>query len=290
MRTVGELACQSIQDIRDACFVVHRDTSVVRDEGNLRAFCCTLDDGVARFVVLSRFAISFMRIVDIRIATVVVDGQAVRILLEDVARFRFAFAANEFCQVASVVRFRTPGTLFDCAPFFVVPGCAVLQEDIDCTIEGLAAGGFTCIAKLVVCHAGPYGICRCQTQVDVGVRFRFVGVHCTSRCCDVAFQYQFVVSGAGCLVVVVQVDVQTGGAAFCQKCIVVMFVILIDFDVAAAVDGQFRMTAIRKEAVAVDLRIDITVDGDLRSHLQAVVAAAVYQRAAIVTPSALACT
>ena len=169
VRTVGELACQSIQNIRDACFVVHRDTSVVRDEGNLRAFCCTLDDGVTRFVVLCRFAISFMRIVDIRIATVVVDGQAVRILLEDVARFRFAFAANEFCQVASVVRFRTPGTLFDCAPFFVVPGCAVLQEDIDCTIEGLAAGGFTCIAKLVVCHAGPFGVCSCQTKVDVGV-------------------------------------------------------------------------------------------------------------------------
>ena len=61
-----------------------------------------------------------------------------------------------------------------------------------------------------------------------------------------------------------------------------MLVILIDFDITATINRQLSMTAVGKQAVAVDFGIYIAVDGNFRAHLQGVVAAAVYQRAAVV--------
>ena len=64
-----------------------------------------------------------------------------------------------------------------------------------------------------------------------------------------------------------------------------MLVILVDFDIAATVNRQLSMTAVGKQSITVNLGIYITVDSNLRTHLQAVIAAAVYQRTAIVAKS-----
>ena len=87
IRAVGQLASQCIQDTQNAFLIAHRHIVIPSDEGDLGTGSCLIDDGVTRFVVLSRFAISFMCVVDIRISAVVVDGQAIGILLEDVTRF-----------------------------------------------------------------------------------------------------------------------------------------------------------------------------------------------------------
>ena len=61
-----------------------------------------------------------------------------------------------------------------------------------------------------------------------------------------------------------------------------MGVILIDFNIAAAIDGELCMAAVGKEGIAIDLRIHIAIDGDLRSCLESIVTAAVHKRYAIV--------
>ena len=69
-----------------------------------------------------------------------------------------------------------------------------------------------------------------------------------------------------------------------------MGVVLIDLDVASAIDRKLCMTAVCKQTVTVYLSIDITIDGDFRSHLHCVVAAAVDQRATVVAKCTLTCT
>ena len=178
-RAIGQLSCQSVQNTQNVLLIVHRHIVVPSDEGNLRTHSRLANDGVTCCVVISCFAISFMCIVDIRRAAVIINGQVIFIFLEDVACVSCIAAANEFCQVASVVRFRPPCVLFYFAPFFIVPGSSVLQEYVDRAVECLAACLFTCITELVVCHTSPFGVCRCQSQIDVSVLFRFVGVHGT---------------------------------------------------------------------------------------------------------------
>ena len=183
VRTVGELACQSIQDIRDACFVVHRDTSVVRDEGNLRAFCCTLDDGVACFVVLCRFAISFMRIVDIRVATVVFYGRIVGIFHEDIPSSGIIAATCQFRHIAAIGRNISVTHPCDC----IVPSSSIFQIQVDGSIGSIG----------IICHTGPFRVFRRQTEIDMRFAiFQF----------DIAYQNGFCIAGIRFIFIDIQID------------------------------------------------------------------------------------
>ena len=66
-----------------------------------------LDNGVACCVVISCFAVTGVCVVDIGVAAVVVDGQAVRILLEDVAGMSCITAAYEARYMAACKAFGT---------------------------------------------------------------------------------------------------------------------------------------------------------------------------------------
>ena len=227
-----------------------------------------------------------MCVENVGVAAVVVDGNIISIVLEDVACVCCITAAYKFSNMAAYKATAAP-RLGGFAPLLVVPGCAVLQEYIDCTVEGLVASFVAFILKAVMCNTGPYGICGCQAQVYFSVKLRLISIHCTGRCAYVALQYQLVISCTDCIIVCIKVNVHASGAGFCHHCIVGMLIILVDFDVAAAVNRQLSMTAVSKQAVAVNLSVYITVNSNLRSCLQGVVAAAVYQGAAIVTISTL---
>ena len=227
-----------------------------------------------------------MCIVDIGVTAVVVDGQRILIVLEDVACVCYIAAAYKFSYMAACKATAAP-RLVGCAPLFVVPSCAVLQEDINCSVELLIAAicRIAIIIEAVMCNASPYRICSCQAQIYFSVKLSLMSTYRTGRCTYIALQYQLVVSSAYCIVVFIKVNVHASSAAFCNHCIVGMLIILVDFDIAAAVNRQLSMTSFSKQAVTVNFSIYITVDGNLRSLLQAVVAVAVYQRATIITPS-----
>ena len=222
-----------------------------------------------------------MSVEDVSVAAVVVNSQVSAILLEDIACSCFACTADKFSNMAALEAFNS------CTPLFVVPGCTVLQEDIDCTVELFIAAicGIAFILEAIICNTSPYGVCSCQAQVYFSVKLRLISIYSTGRCTYIALQYQLVVSCTYCIVVFIKVNVHAGGARFSNHCIIVVCIILVDFDIAAAVNRQLCMTAVCKQAVTVNLGIDITIDSNLWSHLQGVVAAAVYQGTAIIAKS-----
>ena len=222
-----------------------------------------------------------MCIEDVGIATVVVNSQVSAILLEDITCFSFAFTADKFSNMAAFELINS------FAPLLIVPGSSVLQEDIDCTIEFLIAAicRIAFVIKAVISDTGPFGICSCQAKVYFSVKLRLVSIYSTGRCTYIALQYQLVVSSAYCIVVFIKVNVHAGGTRFSNHCIIIMLVILINFDVTATVNRQLSMTAVGEQCVAVDFGIYITIDSNLWSHLHRIVAAAVYQGTAIIAIS-----
>ena len=160
---VSQLACQCVQYVVNAVLVVHCNTGVVGNHGYYRAFCRMLNDGVASLIVFSCFAIAFMCIVNIGIAAVVVNGQAVSILLEDVACFSFACTANEVSDfTAGEFIFFPFGIAVYITILLIIPGSTVCQSQVHGTAQACI---FFCI-EMFVCDAGPCGIFGGQLQVD----------------------------------------------------------------------------------------------------------------------------
>ncbi len=278
---------QCIQYTVYRVIVIQFDVSAVRDQCHLRSLRRFANNQIAICVIRRRFAVSGMGIVHIRITADVVDCDRVLVILENISGCVFTRAADEFVQMAAGPLFSTPSTGFHRAPLFVVPRRTVLQPDVDGTVEGLAPGCLSGIAEFIVGNARPGRIFCSKSQIHIGIRFRFTGINGTGRCGHVSFQYQIIISGGGSNIIFIQIDIEAGRRTFCQQRVIFVRIVLIDFDVAAAVDGQFGMTPVRKKSVPVDFGIHIAVDGDFRPHLQIVIVAAVNQGAAVITPGAV---
>ena len=133
---IGQLACQCVQYVGYTCIVIHADAGVVGDQRYYRAFCCVLDNGVACCVVACIFTIAGVCIEDVGVATVVINGQVIAVLLEDVACSCSACTACEVRYTAACPFFAAPRIFDNRINYFVVPGCAVLQPQVCCTGEG----------------------------------------------------------------------------------------------------------------------------------------------------------
>ena len=90
-----------------------------------------LDNGVACCVVISCFAVTGVCVVDIGVAAVVVDGQILAVILEDIACMCCITAAYEARYMAAGKAARN---LF--AVLLVCPGCTICQPQIKGTIAG----------------------------------------------------------------------------------------------------------------------------------------------------------
>ena len=179
---VGQLTSQCVQHVSYASVIIRVDAGVVGDQGYYRVFFCVLDNGVASLVVLSSFAIAFMRIVNLGVAAVIVDGQAVAILLEDVARFGIACAAYEVSDFAAVKLVFLPfGIAIGVTVFFVSPGSTIGQSQVHGTAQACI---FFCI-EMFVCNAGPCGILSGQLQVNnrfLAVARKFLALFAEEAC------------------------------------------------------------------------------------------------------------
>ena len=131
---VGQLACQYVQYVSYACIVIHADAGVVGNQANCGACCRTLDNGVACCVVACVFTIADMSIENVSGAAVIINGQVIAVLLEDVARSSFACTACQLSYMATVK------CCIGFAPCFIVPGCAVSKIQVNYTLERETAG------------------------------------------------------------------------------------------------------------------------------------------------------
>ena len=131
---VGQLACQCVQYVSYACIVIHADAGVVGNQANCGACCRTLDNGVACCVVACVFTIAGMSIENVGVAAVIINGQVMAVLLEDVACSSFACTA---CQLSYMAAFKC---CIGFAPCLIVPGCAVSKIEVNNTLERETAG------------------------------------------------------------------------------------------------------------------------------------------------------
>ena len=95
-----------------------------------------LDNGVACCVVACCFTVAGMSVEDVGVAAVVINSQVVAVLLEDIACFGFALAADKFSNMAACPFFSDLRILNNLVNNLVVPGCAVLQPQVCRTGKG----------------------------------------------------------------------------------------------------------------------------------------------------------
>ena len=95
-----------------------------------------LDNSVACCVVFSCFTVAGMSVEDVGVAAVVINSQVVAVLLEDVACFCFALAANQFCYMAAGPFFAVSRILNQRINYYVIPGCTILQPQVCSTGKG----------------------------------------------------------------------------------------------------------------------------------------------------------
>ena len=100
---VGQLACQSVQHIGYAVFIIHSNAGVIGNHGYYRAFCRTLDNSVACCVVFSCFTIAAVCVKNVGVTAVAVNSQAAAVLLEDVACFGISFTTGKLLQAAGMI-------------------------------------------------------------------------------------------------------------------------------------------------------------------------------------------
>ena len=250
---VGQLACQCIQYVSYTCIVIHADAGVVGNQANCGACCRTLDNGVACCVVACVFTIAGMCIENVSVAAIVINGQVIAVLLEDVACSSFACTASKLSYMAA----------FKCcigfAPCLIVPGCAVSKIQVNDTLEREAAGtkilckSCTCPGRLLVS----------QTDIDNAVGNihieSFISFFSIST--DVAFNYGS--SSACCILICIHVDIHN--AAIRLQSVEFLAVVLRNFNIAAA-DRNSRAVSDSSNRIAVTkVDISLTVYSDSRS-------------------------
>ena len=92
-----------------------------------------LDNSVACCVVASSFAVTGVCIEDVGVAAVVVDSQAVAILLEDVACFCIACTANEVRYMTARPFYAVKRLGSNLINYFIVPCRTILKPQVSST-------------------------------------------------------------------------------------------------------------------------------------------------------------
>ena len=128
---VGQLACQAVQYVNNAVSGAHVDAAVIGNQGYYRILFCMSDNSIACCVVFSCFAVAGMCVENVGVAAVVVDGNIISIVLEDVACVCCIAAAGKVGYMAAGKAARN---LF--AVLLVCPGCTICQPQIKGTIAG----------------------------------------------------------------------------------------------------------------------------------------------------------
>ena len=153
-----------------------------------------------------------MCIVNIGIATVVVDSQIIAVILEDTACMSRIAAANKVCYMAACKACQSVLAIYLVSPFSTV-----------CQPQVEAAMFFT-ISRFVHAAASPNAICALQRQIDA--RFLILSI-------DITSEFNNIVA----CIVILDIDVDNAGAIGLQCIVCFCLGILFDFQIAVHVDN-----------------------------------------------------
>ena len=159
--SIGQLACQSIQCIVNS-FRINSQALIAGNQVNNGILLRMFNDGVA---CIKGYAVACMLIENIRVATVVINGQRIAILLEDIACSICTRTTAQLRNTAASERFVLiyvrQSTLL-----LISPGCAVLQPQVCCAGKELLVAALRCslaaFREFVIDYAAQLGILRCQ--------------------------------------------------------------------------------------------------------------------------------
>ena len=187
-----------------------------------------------------------MCVEDVGVAAVVVDSQAVGILLEDVACFSIACTACKVGYMAAVEQGIALPILFGRTVYFVGPACTVLQPQVNLAVA-LGHVGYTL-------QGGFSGI-QCQVDNRCCLVTGF-------NCCQVALNRNVLAQAAGCFAVF-QSNVHVNGTVACtQCCITTLSTAVVNGNRTAAVYGYNSAVIVSMQTVAVSSNIYITINGN----------------------------
>ena len=201
------------------------------------------NDGIA---CIKGYAVTCMLIENIRIATVVVDGQRIAILLEDIACSSCTRTTVQLRYTAAREYGITLIILFGRAMYFVGPACTILQPHVDLAVTIGQVG-----------YAFQRGFFRIQSYVD-----NRCGVIASFNCCQVALQYNVMAQASGCFAIF-QSNVHVHSTVASTQCsIATLSAAVVNSNRTAAVYGNNGAVSVGMQAVAVGGNIYIAINGN----------------------------
>ena len=247
---VGQLSGEGVQRPGDLVVIPHIHAAVVGGKGDRRVCRRFADDRIARRVMAALAAVVRMRVVDERVAAVVVERQRVRILLDDARRILRVLAAREVFHDAACKFLSAEVGLRGLAPHLVRPRRAACHVEI--RLAGEALCDLRC-GKVVHDDAVQGRIRRAEPQIDDAVLERLGRIDGAVQHAEIAFDVYFVCTMA----VPRRVHVHVRDTALRHDRKKGIGVVPLDLDGAASRNSYGRTAAIGKDAVAVNFQIHI---------------------------------
>ena len=200
-----------------------------------------------------------MSVEDIGVAAVVINSQVVAVLLEDVACFCFALAANQFCYMAAGPFFAVSRILNQRINYYVIPGCTILQPQVCSTGKGCISLSHA-VTETVLNNTGQAGFICSQAKVNFALgAMNIRNIHCAGSNADITLNGYIILICAGNIAVFIFNDVHVNYAVFSSDSGIANSLSFLNNNVAA-LNGNLAAAGISKQTVSITLEVYITVN------------------------------
>ena len=221
-----------------------------------------------------------MCIVDVGVTAVVIDGQVINILLEDIACFSFTYATNEVSYTAALE------SISRLAPLFIVPGCAILQPQVCSTGKGHATGNI--FITIVVCYSTSQARAF-SSQAKVNCTFctmNIASIGCTGRKNHITFDVYIIGICTGNIAVFTTNNVHVNSGVLGSDSSIVHVLLFTNND-ATALDINHSTASVSKQAVSITLEVYIAVNSNAAALCIAHAAGCINTRCAVIFSAAI---
>ena len=197
-----------------------------------------------------------MCIEDVGVTAVVINSQRFLIILEDVASLCITCTTNKVSHITSLE------ISISLAPFFVGPGCTVLQPQVSSTGKGYIIFSNAIAAILVVHNASQAGGVSSQAKV----KFTLGSVNICTICCtgmqaNVTLDSNLIAICAGNITFLIFENIHVDNAVHSIDSSIRKSLILVNSNVAA-LNINYSTATVGHQAIGITLEVNITVNGN----------------------------
>ena len=195
-----------------------------------------------------------MCIEDVGVTAVVINSQRFLIILEDVASLCITCTTNKVSYITSLE------ISISLAPFFVGPGCTVLQPQVSSTGKGYIIFSNAIAAILVVHNASQAGGVSSQAKV----KFTLGSVNICTICCtgmqaNVTLDSNIIAICAGNITFLIFENVHVDNAVHSINSSICKGLVLVNSNIAA-LNINYSTAAVSHQAISITLEVNITVN------------------------------